>query len=297
MSNLQVPLDTLPALNMVGCGRLGQVLGRLLHDKGLVRLQDVHTRSLASAEHAVAQMEAGDAQPVLTAMRPAEIWMLAVPDGQIKPMSEAVSAAWCSGMASLHTGLANSQRKPMPLVFHCSGALASSELLALQSIGWQVASCHPILSFAQFDRALQQFPGTACALEGDDLAVAMLTNLFVAIGAQCFVLPAAQKLLYHAGAVFISNFLPVLQQTARELWTASGVPPDIIQKLAPTMLDQVSQNVIALGPKAALTGPAARGDVELVAAQAQALAAWNPDAAEAYRGLSALAMQLAKRPF
>jgi predicted short-subunit dehydrogenase-like oxidoreductase (DUF2520 family) len=289
------PVDALPTLNMVGCGRLGQVLGRLLHDKGLVRLQDIHTLSLGSAERAVAQMGAGDAQPALTAMRSADFWLLAVPDGQIKPMAEALAALWES-RPPISLGMTDLSRQGQSLAFHCSGALPSAELASLQAQGWHVASCHPILGFAQFDRALQQFPGTPCALEGDLQAVIALTTLFTSIGARCFELPASQKLLYHAGAVFLSNFLPVLQQTARDLWAASGVPPDIIEQLAPNMLDQVCKNVIALGPKAALTGPAARGDTALVAAQAKALADWNPDAAEAYGGLSALAVKLAKRP-
>ena len=54
-------------------------------------------------------------------------------------------------------------------------------------------------------------------------------------------------------------------------------------------------NSLRLGPAAALTGPAARGDTELVARQAQAVARWDSLAADAYRPLSTLATRLAAR--
>jgi predicted short-subunit dehydrogenase-like oxidoreductase (DUF2520 family) len=61
------------------------------------------------------------------------------------------------------------------------------------------------------------------------------------------------------------------------------------------MLENVTQNVLTMGPAAALTGPAARGDTTLVAQQHQALEGWNPDAAQAYAALSRLSMAIAAK--
>ena len=49
----------------------------------------------------------------------------------------------------------------------------------------------------------------------------------------------------------------------------------------------------ALGPGAALTGPAARGDVAVVQAQLAALAQRDATLGQAYAALSALAVRLA----
>jgi predicted short-subunit dehydrogenase-like oxidoreductase (DUF2520 family) len=114
------------------------------------------------------------------------------------------------------------------------------------------------------------------------------------IGAQCFKLAAQHKLLYHAGAVFATNFLPVLQYQAEQLWRHSGMPEALVQQMRATLLHNAVNNIIALGPQAALTGPAARGDNALVAAQAQALMQWDADAGTAYQALSQLAGKLAK---
>ena len=52
--------------------------------------------------------------------------------------------------------------------------------------------------------------------------------------------------------------------------------------------------LLALGPAAALTGPAARGDTALVERQGQAITALDTEAGAAYAALSAMAARLAR---
>ena len=266
------------SLNIIGCGRVGRTLARLWHDQGSYHIQDVLTRSASSAADAIAFIGAGRAVTQLSDMCTADVWMLAVPDRHI---------------AQVAADLANiAPAQPSGIVFHCSGALASTELSALQSSDWQVASAHCLLSFASPESALAQFAGTPCALEGDPAALNELEPLFAQIGANCFPLLAENKLLYHAGAVFATNFLPVLQAVANQLWTTSGVPADVAAHLNATLLKNAVNNIQTLGPAGALTGPAARGDVVLVQRQGDAVTAWNVNAGEAYRALSQLAAKL-----
>jgi predicted short-subunit dehydrogenase-like oxidoreductase (DUF2520 family) len=184
---------------------------------------------------------------------------------------------------------------PPATAFHASGALSADILNPLRDKGWQVASAHCLLSFASQQLALQQFAGTPCALEGDAQALAELRALFTRLGAQCFDVRAQDKMLYHAGAIFATNFLPVLQDLAEQLWQHSGMPPPLIQHLRASLLQNAVNNITALGPQAALTGPAARGDTALVAAQGEAVLQWNNSAGQAYQALSALARSLAQR--
>jgi predicted short-subunit dehydrogenase-like oxidoreductase (DUF2520 family) len=143
--------------------------------------------------------------------------------------------------------------------------------------------------------ALQQFSGTPCALEGDPAACALLHAAFTAIGARCFGVASAHKLLYHAAAVFATNFLPVLQATAEDLWRTSGMPPELIADLRATLLRNAVANITTLGPQAALTGPAARGDTAAIARQGAAVSAWDAQTGAAYDALSALALRLAQQ--
>ncbi len=270
-------------LNLIGAGRVGQTLGRLWQERGVFAIQDVLNHSAASAEVACRFIGAGNPVNALAQMRPADVWMLAVPDAQIESVAGALAD---------HAGATNDHREP--IVFHCSGAQSSALLAPLALLGWQTASAHCILSFASADAAIQQVPGTACALEGDASAIAALQTAFSAIQARCFEVQSSNKLLYHAAAVFATNFLPVIQAVAEDAWLASGVPQDLLPGLRTSLLSNAVANITRLGPAGALTGPAARGDVTAIAKQAVAVTQWDAQAGAAYEVLSALALRMAK---
>lgn len=267
-------------LNLVGAGRVGKTLARLWQIQGHLQIQDVLTTSSQTATQAVAFIGSGRAATQLSNMREADLWMLAIPDQQIADSARAMASAL---------------NKHAPTqAFHCSGALASDELNALKALGWSVASAHSILSFADPASAVQQFPGTVCGIEADAPFAAELHSLFDTIGAQCFELQAEHKLLYHAAAVFATNFLPVLQQTAEDLWSQSGVPVALLPQLRARLLRNAVDNVLALGPAGALTGPAARSDTELVERQARAVENWDPISGQIYRLLSEMIQRMMK---
>lgn len=268
-------------LNLIGGGRVGQTLGRLLTQGSSYQVQDVLTRHVASAAAACEFIGSGHAVGDMTDLRQADLWMLAVPDGQI--------AGVAADLASFPVA------QTPALAFHCSGALAAAELYPLKQLGWQIASAHCLLSFAHPIAAVAQFSGTPCALEGDAEAQAPLHALFSSLGAQCFNLASADKLLYHAGAVFATNFLPVLQDVAEQLWRHAHMPPALAQQMRARLLNNAVNNIVQLGPQAALTGPAARGDNALVSRQGIEVAQWDTTAGAAYASLSALAERLANR--
>jgi predicted short-subunit dehydrogenase-like oxidoreductase (DUF2520 family) len=271
-------MSELRTLNLVGAGRVARTLGRLWHCSGVLQVQDILTTRAGTAREAVDFIGDGRAVAAMTDMRPADLWLLAVPDRQI-------------GASAAQLAL---QGLPAATAFHASGALPAAELAPLQGAGWRIASAHSLLSFATPERALEQFAGSACALEGDAGAVRALQPLYTAIGARCFVLASEHKLLYHAAAVFATNFLPVLQAQAESLWQHSGLPAELLPELRAQLLRNAVDNLLALGPAGALTGPAARGDTALVQCQGQAVAAHDAQAGAAYEALSTLALRLAR---
>lgn len=273
--------NAMPTLNLVGAGRVAQTLASLWHAQNTFAIQDVLTTSLHSAQAACGVIRAGQAVEQMQALRAADVWMLAVPDAQLAACAQTLADA---------QGVSNT-----PIVFHCSGAQGAATLEPLAALGWQVASAHCILSFASVPTAIQQFPNTPCALEGDAAACDALRPAFTTIGARCFDVAGDHKLLYHAAAVFATNFLPVLQATAEDLWTATGMPAELIPALRASLLRNAVANITTLGPQAALTGPAARGDTAAIARQGAAVAAWDAPSGAAYGALSTLALRLAQR--
>ena len=78
---------TLPTLNLIGAGRVGQTLARLWTQAGVFVVQDVLTTSMASAQGACDFIGAGTPAPSLGAMRSADLWLIAITDAQIATAS------------------------------------------------------------------------------------------------------------------------------------------------------------------------------------------------------------------
>ena len=267
-------------LNLIGAGHVGRVLGRLFADGGVFALQDVLTRSQSSAADAVAFIGAGQVCTELAAMRPAQVWMLAVSDDQILPA--------CAALAAAHD-------LQGALVFHCSGARGSGELAAARAGGALAASVHPIRSFADPSAVARDFNGTYCGVEGDAGALALLVPAFEAIGARSVAIDAGAKTVYHAAAVFASNYLVTLLDAALRAYQAAGVPEHVARELVRPLAAETVANVLRLGAPTALSGPVARGDHATVARQQQALATWDGATGELYAALVPLTADLARR--
>ena len=207
--------------------------------------------------------------------------MIATPDSAIAEAASAVAEA-----VPLRDGDG---------VFHCSGACSSALLAPARAKGASTASAHPVLSFAVPESACRDFAGSHVGIEGDAPATPLLDRIFRAIGARCFAIDADHKMLYHAGSVFASNFTVVLLDVALQCYRAAGIDRQTAGALMRPLVEAAIGNALAVGPATALSGPAARGDVALVAEQGQAVRAWAEDPGIAYEILSRLAIDLAGR--
>lgn len=267
-------------LNLVGAGHVGRALGRLFAAGGAFTVQDVLTRNAASAREAVDFIGAGQACTTLAQMRPARVWMLAVGDDAIVPACEALAARGQLAGA---------------VVFHCSGAKASGELQAARAAGAHVASVHPVRSFADPQAVAADFAGTFCGIEGDQEALALLEPAFAAIGARLVRIDPAAKTVYHAAAVFASNYLVTVVDAALRAYEAAGVPAEVARELARPLATEALANVFRLGPEAALSGPVARGDFATVARQQEAVTRWDAATGRLYEALVPPTAELARR--
>ena len=79
--------DDALTLNVIGAGRVGRTLARRFQQAGVCRVQDLCSRDPVRAADAVAFIGAGQAVTTLAAMRPAQLWMLSVPDTVIEPVA------------------------------------------------------------------------------------------------------------------------------------------------------------------------------------------------------------------
>ena len=176
------------------------------------------------------------------------------------------------------TAIADTSRNLVPgrgWVGHVSGATLLSALAPHE----RRFSLHPLQTF---DRSGDpaQLDGAWGAITGEtDEALAVARELAELLGLRPFELAEADRTLYHAGAVFASNYLVTLQRAAVRL----GVPAE---GLVPLMSRTIENGF-------ALTGPIARGDWATVEAHKEAIAASQPELVRVYEALAKATVALA----
>ncbi|BBF86467.1 ketopantoate reductase PanG [Aquitalea magnusonii] len=238
-------------LNIIGTGKLGRTLGRLAASSGQYRVQDCLARSTASAQAAVDFIGAGRACQHVAALQPAALILLSVPDDAIAATAQALADGEVIAAGTV--------------VFHASGAAEAEILAPLREVGAHVASLHPAFSFADPERAVQQFAGTLCALEGDAAALPLLQDFAAAIGARPFALAPGGKAAYHAALSVASNYLVTLTDIASQLARQGGVDEQLLPALLGPLMQGSLANALNMGSQPALTGPIVRGDAATVA--------------------------------
>jgi predicted short-subunit dehydrogenase-like oxidoreductase (DUF2520 family) len=262
-------------VSIVGAGHTGRALGRALARAGWP-IAGVSCRTLDRAREAVAFIGDGQAFDDPTrAARGADVVLLTVPDGAIETVGRRLDPT--AGAAVAHT----------------CGALPADVLAGLRSKGASVGAVHPLRSFADPALAAERFAGTWCAVDGDAAAVARLESLIRAIGGIAFRVDGKRKAIYHAGAVFASNYLVAILEGALRLMNGAGV--ERAQALDPilALARSAIENVARVGIPAALTGPIERGDVATVERHVEALRESLPGLTEAYTILARLTCEVA----
>jgi len=173
--------------------------------------------------------------------------------------------------------------RPGALVIHLSGA-HGADVLGPARRGRpdvRAAALHPLVSIPSPEVGRARFPGSWCAVDGDDEVEAVA----VALGMRVLHVDAEQRVRYHAAAAVAANHVVALLGHLERVASDAGMPLDAFLPLARTAID----NVASLGPASALTGPVARGDHGTVAAH---LAEIPESERPAYRALAREAMRL-----
>jgi predicted short-subunit dehydrogenase-like oxidoreductase (DUF2520 family) len=159
-----------------------------------------------------------------------------------------------------------------PWIGHVSGATP----LAALSPHVRRLSVHPLQTFTTA-RGPEQLDGAWAAVTGETREAQDLGEwLARTLGLRPFPLADDRRAIYHAGAVFASNYLVTLYRAASRALEAAGAPP---AALLPLMRRTIDNDF-------ALTGPIARGDWATVNAHLAVLDSELPDLEPLYRALA-----------
>jgi len=256
-----------PVTGIIGAGPVGLALGVALTRAGWP-VRAVASRDAGRRERFREHVPTVRAFAEATALvDDVELVIVAVPDDAITPL--AATLRLYAGQAIVHT----------------SGLLGPEALAPALSAGTQAGAFHPLVAFADLDRALAALHGATIAIEGDDDLAAHLADMAEAIGGSPVRLAPGSKASYHAAAVLSAGGVDALLDTIREVAAALGLDEAGALRIFLPLVEQTVANARALGIDAALTGPAVRGDAGTLAAHTAALAATAPEALPVYRAL------------
>lgn len=145
---------------------------------------------------------------------------------------------------------------------HCSGSTSSRAMVVDPQKDLNYLSLHPLQAFAGIEEAVELIPGTHFGIEGDGIELGR--EIVTKLGGIPHLLNPQQKPLYHGGAVVASNYLVTLAALAVRLFEEAGIErKEALESLIPLMKGAL-QNLEKVGLPQALTGPIARGDVNVI---------------------------------
>jgi len=219
--------------------------------------------SLAAALQSVGwevELLAGGDPDVTGAGAEVDVVLLCVPDAAVRDVAGRVSPSEAA-------------------LVHVSGALGLDVLAGHNRVG----SIHPLVSMPSVDiGAARLVDGATFAVAGDPVT----HEIVRALGGREIVVADEDRATYHAGAVIASNHLVGLLGQVERVAATIGLTLDDYLGLVRGTLD----NVARIGPRLALTGPAARGDRATIDRHRAAL---DPSELPAYDALSEACRRLA----
>ena len=262
MNRAEPPLAGLRFL-LVGPGRVGESLAAWALARGASCVAVAGRAGSQGARDAAARLGAPLESASDYGGASADLALIAVPDAAISDVARRLAGRF-HGVA-----------------LHVAGPLGASALAPLAAAGCPVGSFHPLRPFPAVERDPEAARGTFFALDGDAQARALGRRLAEAFGGEAAIVPEELRVLYHLAATLAAGGVATVFASAASLAQRAGVPEGARRGYARLALAALEAAAAAADPADAITGPAARGDLETVERQLEALA----DAAPELKGL------------
>ena len=262
-----------------GTGRMAKALGALLSP-----IAAVAGRCRDSAENAASfiglyQSCAPQTVSLTELPRHSRHILIAVSDDAIAEVAAGLAAAGLTGAIALHT----------------SGAAGPEALESLRAAGNSVGVLHPLQTVPSAERGVETLPGAAYAYAGDAGAAAWARELIARVEGKALAVDPRRWRHYHAAAVMACNYQVTLVDAALELMELAGAGrAAALDALAP-ILRATMDNVLAIGPEKALTGPIRRGDVGTIRGHLAAIGTASPETRHLYIAAGLRTIPIAER--
>jgi predicted short-subunit dehydrogenase-like oxidoreductase (DUF2520 family) len=249
---------------LIGAGKVGIAVARLLHDSGH-DVVSVASRTRRSAERAAARFGAGvfDLRDGLPAC---EVALIATTDDAIGEVAEDIARHMPS----------------RPVVCHFAGALGTGPLSLVADAGARTCAMHPVASCPTLEAALKRIPDCTWGISGDvDVRAWAAAVVERDLDGRVVTVKEEDRPVWHVAAVMTANGVAALLSSGERLLARAGVT-DPTTVLGPLCAGVIANAEEAGTADAALTGPIVRGDTGTIARHVNELRKRAPDLAEIY---------------
>ncbi|MDQ7780585.1 MAG: DUF2520 domain-containing protein [Planctomycetota bacterium] len=267
---------------IIGAGKVGRSLGRALALSGSFEISSACNRTAARADESVRFIGAGmPATDPVVAAGEAGLVLVTTSDSAIKLVCDAIASR-----GGFRKGA---------VVLHVSGALTAEVLAGARKCAAHIGSFHPLQTFPEAAVDPRSFEGVTCVYEGDARAESAVRAIVSALNGVAVHIEADEKPLYHAASVLACNCMVALIDAALEAFDAAGIPRKSAMTGVMPLVARTVENIGRIGTVAALTGPVARGDVQTVVRNVEAIRKRVPHLAGMFAELGLRAVEVALR--
>ncbi len=263
---------------IVGPGRLGQAIGKLLREAG-IDIRYVAARHIERARRAARFI--GDCKA--TNLDSARLWeagaiLITTSDAAVEPVARQIALGRDDWFGHV--------------ILHTCGSLPASVLEPFKQRGAAIGSLHPYQTIPGPKAGLRSLVGCYWALEGDRRAKTLARSWVKVLQGKAFELSPESKALYHLSAFLVCPTVVTLMDHSRRLLQQAGVPGGLARPMLGEFVSETARNFAELGAPRALTGPAVRGDWKTLEKHVADLRRFAPELVPAYRELVGLMLRL-----
>jgi predicted short-subunit dehydrogenase-like oxidoreductase (DUF2520 family) len=263
---------------IVGPGRLGQAMGKLLLEGGIA-IRFVVARRIEQARRAVRFIGGGNAASLdMPSLGEAGVILITTSDAAVDSVARKV-ALCCDDWSKR-------------VVLHTCGSLPASVLEPFKRRGAWIGSLHPYQTIPTPEAGVRSLVGCYWAVEGDRRAKAVAKRWVKVFQGTAFEVSPEAKPLYHLSAFLVCPTVVTLMDCSRSLLRQAGVPRGIAKPMLEQFVGETARNFAELGARRALTGPAVRGDWKTLERHVGQLRRFAPEVVPAYRELVRLMLRL-----
>ena len=265
---------------IIGAGRAGTSIGKNLQESKKFRVTaivDIEASLSAKSAEFIGNVQYTGTE-LIRASRLGNIIIIATPDDYIE---------------ATYNKLTNSADIQHKYIFHLSGSRPSTILNSAKARKCFTGSIHPLQSMPSYEEGYKNLKNAFFCIEGNSEAVKMAKEIVSVISGKFFTIDTEMKPLYHAAAVFASNFINTTVFASFSILKNIGVPENSIAEIILPLIKGTVNNIEKLGVINSLTGPVTRGDYNTIEAHIDGLKKTNSEFSNLYKTLTETTIKLA----